>query len=40
MRIAEQYTKASYEAWFLQDKALGVDDNVEEVLRSLGRMRT
>lgn len=31
------YTKASYRAWFLEDRPLGVDDNVERVLRSLGK---
>ena len=32
-----EYTKASYEAWFLQDKAIGVGDNLENVLSSLGK---
>ena len=31
------YTKASYRAWFLEDRPLGVDDNVEHVLRSLDK---
>ena len=32
-----EYTKASYEAWFLQDKGLGIGNNVAEVLESLGK---
>ncbi len=32
-----EYTRASYEAWFLRDKAIGVDDNLEQVLTSLGK---
>ena len=31
------YTKASYRAWFLEDRPLGLDDNVEHVLRSLDK---
>ena len=32
-----EYTKASYEAWFLRDKAIGFDDNIEKVLSSIGK---
>ena len=32
-----EYTRASYQAWFLENKPLGVDENVETVLRSLSK---